>query len=374
MTSFSTDVLFQPLRIKSLQLDNRIVMAPMTRNFSPDNIPDANVAEYYRRRAAGGVGLIMSEGTTIGRPAANNYLPRIPAFHGAALDGWKKVIDAVHGAKGKMGAQLWHTGSVTSAQSGDWVPDGPAESPSGLEAPGNAYGKSMTDADIADAIAAFADAARDARLLGFDLCELHAAHGFLVDQFFWNATNRRQDNWGGRTLGERSRFAAEILKAMRAAVGPDFPIFVRVSQWKSQDYGVKLANTPDELAQWLQPLVDAGADVLDCSQRRFWEAEFPDVDGEDGLNLAGWAKKLTGAVTISVGSVGLDGDLLSAFAGQGALPASLDKLVARMERKEFDLIAVGRALLSDPLWARKIEQGDHASLQPFEPASLATLV
>ncbi|QJE00527.1 NADH:flavin oxidoreductase [Massilia forsythiae] len=365
------DILFQPFRLKTLELKNRIVMAPMTRNFSPNGIPDGAVADYYTRRAAADVGLILSEGTTIARPAAKN-LPQIPSFHGAALDGWKRVIDAVHGAGGKMGPQIWHVGSVPGPGT-DWTPDGAPESPSGLVAPGAARGVAMSDEDIADTIAAFGAAARAAKTLGFDTFELHGAHGYLIDQFFWDGTNRRDDRWGGATLAQRSRFAAEVVKAARAAVGPDFPIILRLSQWKQQDYDVKLAADPDAMTQWLLPLVEAGADVLHCSQRRFWEAEFPEIDGEQGLNFAGWAKKLTGAATISVGSVGLDGEFLSAFAGKGAAVAHLDGLLARMERGEFDLIAVGRALLADPQWAAKVKAGDQAGLTAFEPKALATL-
>ena len=107
---------------------------------------------------------------------------------------------------------------------------------------------------------------------------------------------------------------------MRAAVGPDFPVILRLSQWKQQDYAARLAETPDAMADWLLPLVEAGVDVLHCSQRRFWEPEFPEIDGEDGLNFAGWAKKLTGAATISVGSVGLSGDFIAAFGGEALEP------------------------------------------------------
>ena len=372
MTEAATDVLFQPRRIKSLELKNRIVMAPMTRNFSPNGIPDAQVVEYYRRRAAADVGLILSEGTTIARPAARN-MPQIPHFHGDSLAGWQQVIDAVHGAGGKMGPQIWHVGAVASGMT-DWLPDGAPESPSGLMGPDTPRGQAMSDEDIADTIAAFATAAADAQRVGFDVLEIHGAHGYLIDQFFWSGTNRRDDRWNGATIAERSRFAAEVVKAMRAAVGPAFPIILRVSQWKQQDFSARLAGTPDEMTQWLQPLVDAGVDILHCSQRRFWEAEFPEIDGENGLNFAGWAKKLTGAATISVGSVGLDGDMFNAFAGKGSGTSPLDKLVERMARDEFDLIAVGRALLSDPLWATKVRQGDEAGLKAFDPAAMATLV
>ncbi|MBO9602482.1 MAG: NADH:flavin oxidoreductase [Novosphingobium sp.] len=370
--SAANDVLFRPFAHKSLKLDNRIVMAPMTRTKAPAGIPGAANAAYYRRRAEGGVGLILSEGTVVGRPASRND-PNIPFFHGAeALEGWKHVIEAVHGAGGKMGPQLWHTGS-TITQSG-WEPDVPVESPSGLLAPGKPRGVAMSEEDIADTVAAFAQAAADAERLGFDTAEIHGAHGYLIDEFFWPGTNERTDRYGGATIAERSRFAAEVVAAVRAAVSPDFPIILRVSQWKQQDYDARLATTPKELEQWLLPLVEAGADIVHASQRRFWEPEFPEIDGQDGLNFAGWAKKVTGAPTISVGSVGLSGEFLAAFGGQSSHATPLDALVHRMEREEFDLIAVGRALLTDPNWAKKVKAGETDKLEGFDPASLAELV
>ncbi|AXB80019.1 NADH:flavin oxidoreductase [Novosphingobium sp. P6W] len=373
MTASATDILFRPFRIGSLELPNRIVMAPMTRSITDQGVPVAANADYYRRRAEGGVGLILSEGTVVDRPASRNDAG-IPFFHGdAALAGWKGVIDAVHGAGGRMGPQLWHTGAVKSFMT-EWTPETPVESPSGLDAPGAPRGLAMDDAAIADTIAAFARAAADAKRLGFDTIELHGAHGYLIDQFFWAGTNLRTDRYGGPTLRERSRFAAEIVAAVRAAVGPDFPIILRVSQWKQQDYEARLAETPELMADWLQPLVDAGVSVLHCSQRRFWEPEFPEIDGDKGLNFAGWAKKLTGAATISVGSVGLSGDFMAAFGGESSTSTGLDGLIERMERDEFDLIAVGRALISDPQWSAKVRAGDGADLKGFDASALAELV
>ncbi|MBT0667826.1 NADH:flavin oxidoreductase [Novosphingobium profundi] len=372
MTQSATDILFQPYKRGALELANRIVMAPMTRTMAPDGIVGPDQAAYYARRAEGGVGLILSEGTVIDRPASRNE-PGIPFFHGeAALAGWKGVIDAVHAAGGRMGPQIWHTGA-TRGMSG-WEPEVDVESPSGLNAPGEPRGKAMSEEDIADTVAAFARAAADAKRLGFDTVEIHGAHGYLIDQFFWEGTNRREDRYGGATIGERSRMAAEVVAAVRAAIGPDFPLIIRLSQWKQQDYTARLATTPDEMAAWLQPLVEAGADVLHCSQRRFWEPEFPEIDGAEGLNFAGWAKKLTGATTISVGSVGLSGEFMAAFGGETSKATGLEQLVARMERDEFDLIAVGRALISNPDWAARVRAGDAEGLKGFDPASLAELV
>lgn len=364
------DTLFSPFRFKSLALKNRIVMAPMTRSHSPGGIPTSEVAAYYQRRAAADVGLIVSEGTGVDRPASLND-PDVPRFHGQAeLAGWQGVIDAVHAVGGAMAPQLWHVGAVRSRHS-SWTPPGSYDSPSGISRPGKRFGQGMTDHEVADAIAAFARAATDAQRLGFEAVELHGAHGYLIDQFFWEGTNERTDVFGGPSLVERAKFAADILRATRAAVGPDYPIIIRISQWKQQDYAVRLARTPGELEAWLGALVDAGADILHCSQRRFWEPEFED-DGSD-LNFAGWAKKLTGQPTITVGSVGLTGEFISSFAGEGSEPASLDELLRRLVRGDFDLVGVGRALLQDPQWATKVKEGRTSELEPFRHEFMARL-
>ncbi len=368
----SVDALFRPFHLKSLALKNRIVMSPMTRSFSPGGVPTPAVAEYYRRRAEGEVGLIITEGTVVARPSARND-PAVPDFHGeAALAGWGRVAEAVHAAGGKIAPQLWHVGAARNPRT-EWRAPPPVDSPSGLASPGDAFGALMTEEAIADTIAAFGRAAADAKRLGFDCLELHGAHGYLIDQFFWSGTNQRSDRWNGATLPERARFAAEVVRAVREAIGPDYVSILRLSQWKQQDFTVRLATTPAEMEAWLTPLVEAGADVLHCSQRRFWEPEFPEVDGEAGLNFAGWAKKLTGAATISVGSVGLSADFIGAFGGQSSQPASLDNLVHRMERDEFDLIAVGRGLLADARWVPKVRAGDQEALQDFTVAALGEL-
>jgi 2,4-dienoyl-CoA reductase-like NADH-dependent reductase (Old Yellow Enzyme family) len=357
-----TNPLFEPFKLKNLTLPNRIVMAPMTRSFSPNGIPGGDVAAYYRRRAEGAVGLIVTEGTGVERTGATND-PNVPHFYGDALPGWGKVVVETHAGHGLIAPQLWHVGAARNPGN----PNPPEqESPSGLFKPGKPFGKAMNDADVADAIAAFARAAADAKRLGFDAVELHGAHGYLIDQFFWTGTNEREDRYNGPTIGERGRFAADILKAVREAVGPDFPVIIRISQWKQQDYDFKVAPTPAEMEAWLQPLVDAGADVLHCSQRRFWEPEYPEIDGDNGLNFAGWAKKITGVPTITVGSVGLSGEFIAGFGGEASQPASLDALLERLERKEFDLVGVGRALIVDPDWALKVRDGRMNELTSFD--------
>lgn len=364
----SVELLFQPFKIKNLTLPNRLVMAPMTRMFSPQGIPTDDVAAYYRRRAEGGVGLIVTEGTTVERPAARNDV-NIPYFYGDAMPAWKKVVDEVHAAGGLIAPQIWHVGSARGTAP-DWEPLGKVDTPSGMTMPGKVKHEPMTEEDIADTIAAFEASARHAREVGFDAVEIHAAHGYLIDQFFWDGLNNRADEWGGKSLPERSKLAIEIVKAMRRGLGDDIPLIIRLSQWKQQDYSVQMAKTPDEMSAWLMPLSEAGVDVFHCSQRRFWEPEF---EGSD-LNFAGWAKKLTGKPTITVGSVGLNGEFLASLTkGAGADRADLSELLRRLEREEFDLVGVGRALLSDPHWANKVRENRTDELVDFDRSHMMQL-
>lgn len=365
----NTDSLFKPFQMANLELVNRIVMAPMTRSFSPNNVPNEAVVDYYRRRAEGGVGLIITEGTCVGHKAATGY-PNVPFMAGEApLAGWKKVVDAVHAAGAKIAPQLWHVGGVRRP---GVEGDEPGHSPSGMARPGKVTGHAMTQQDIDEVVAAFAQAAKDAKAIGFDAVEIHGAHGYLIDEFFWEGTNKRDDQYGG-DLVQRSRFAIEVIKAVREAVGPDFPIILRWSQWKQQDYGARLVETPEQLEAFIKPLSDAGVDIFHCSTRRFWEPEF---EGSD-LNLAGWVRKITGKPCITVGSVGLNADFLPEAGDvdfKDAEPASLDNLIQRMDNEEFDLVAVGRALIANPDWVNKIQQNQSNELVAYDKSMLQRLV
>ncbi len=362
--------LFQPYTLGSLCTANRIVMAPMTRNFSPGNIPGDNVVEYYRRRAAGGVGLIITEGTCIDHIAASGY-PDVPYFHGdAALAGWKKVVEAVHAEGGKIAAQLWHVGGMRKAGT---PPEGDVDgyTPSGMNIPGKVRRHVMSAADIHDVIESFARGAAAAREVGFDAVEIHGAHGYLLDQFFWEGTNIRTDGYGG-SIENRARFCREIIEAVKNELRDELPISLRISQWKQQDYMARLVATPEELARLVMPLSDAGVDIFHCSTRRFWEPEFSGSE----LNLAGWVKKITGKPSITVGSVGLNADFIpleGETTFREAEPASLDQLMERMNRGEFDLVAVGRALIANPDWANAVKEGRLDELRAFEKEQLFTL-
>ena len=330
-------------------------------------MPGADVADYYSRRAENGVGLIITEGTLINHPAATDD-PRIPNFHGEeALAGWKRVVDAVHEAGGRIMPQLWHIG-MTRKNSSLPHPEAPSVGPSGLNLAGEQVNEPMTQVEIDQIVQAYAQAAADAKRIGFDGIELHGAHGYLIDQFLWEKTNQRTDKYGG-DLVARTRFAVEIIEACRRAVGPDFPIMIRLSQWKSSEFTAKLAATPELLEQMLTPLVEAGVDIFHCSTRRFWEPEF---EGSS-LNFAGWVKKLTGKPTITVGSVGLDDEFTSSFRGKSAGTSDINELLVRLEQNEFDLVAIGRALLVDPAWADKVRNGRFTDLLPFTVDALRQL-
>ena len=366
--SRAAEILSRPVALNGLTVPNRIVMAPMTRQFSPGGVPGEDVRSYYARRAAAGVGLIVTEGTYVGHESAGQS-DRVPRFHGAEqLAGWAEVADAVHAAGGTIVPQLWHIGMVRKDGEPPYA-DAPAVGPSGIRLDGTeGTGKAMTRADLDDVIGAFAEAAAAAERVGFDGIELHGAHGYLLDQFLWAGTNRRTDGYGGDPVA-RTKFASEIVAAVRETVSPDFPVLLRYSQWKQDAYEARLAQTPQELEAILAPLAAAGVDAFHASTRRYW---LPEFEGSD-LNLAGWTKKLTGKPTITVGSVGLDGDFISGFMGEGAPVQGIDNLLDRLERDEFDLVAVGRALLQDPEWAAKVLGGRFDEVKPYDAAALKTL-
>ena len=367
----SIEALFSPVALGNLELKNRIAMAPMTRWRSPGQIPGEDVAGYYRRRAENDVGLIITEGTTIDHPVSS-YSVRVPAFNGPALDGWRRVADGVHEAGGKIIPQLWHVGIMRDPRIDEYPnADLPSVSPSGLYKPGGKMVfEPMSHAEIQAVTDSFARAASDARELGFDGIELHGAHGYLIDQFLWDKLNKREaSDYGGNAI-ERTRFAVEVIAAVRVAVGNDFPVSLRISQWKQQDYSARLAETPELLKAIFQPIADAGVDIFHCSERRYWETEF---EGSD-MNLAGWIKQLTGRATITVGSIGLAGPMSVTDIGERAgVSTDLEPLARRIAAGEFDIAAVGRALLVDPAWARKVREGRFDELLPFDKAALETL-
>ncbi len=351
-------LLFSPATVAGLNLRNRVAMSPMTRSFSVSGIPGQNVADYYRRRAEAGVGLIFTEGTYIAHSSAGDgsHVPRLESA--ATVDAWRVVTDAVHAAGTPIFSQLWHMG--LSPIPGKMVDRSRRLiGPSGRDGTGRQVDAPMTTREMAAIVEAFGYSAEAARRAGFDGIEIHAGHGYMLDQFFWELTNTRTDGYGG-SIENRARLAAEVVAECRSRVGPDFPISIRISQWKISDFEARVARTPDEMERWLRPIVDAGVDILHCSQRRFWEPEFQGSD----LNMAGWAKKLTGKPTITVGSVTIQGEGSESY----PVPAQLDRLEEMLARGDFDLVAVGRAILQNPGWIDAVRLGRADELVPFNRA------
>lgn len=369
------DILFRPITLHGMPLRNRIVMAPMTRVFATDQgVPTPQMAEYYRRRAAGEVGLIVTEGTIVDHPSAG-YDRNIPALSTPAqVAGWRQVVDAVHSEGGKIAPQLWHVGRQRTLKKAPF-PDAPTLSSGDLRSripssSGTPYARprAMTLGEIHDTQHAFARSAALAREAGFDALEIHGAHGYLVDQFLWAGANNRTDDYGG-CLENRVRFAAELVAQVRQAVGDGFPILFRFSQWKADDYYARIAETPEELAFILNALAAAGVNCFHASQRDHAEKAFP----PSPLNLAGWAEKLAGLPAVSVGKVALSGEFTSTFKGEESELRPMDAVVEQMERGDYSLVAIGRALIADPDLPKKLREGRFDEVIPFRRDMLRTL-
>ena len=378
------DPLLTPFALGPLHLRNRFVMAPMTRNCCPGGVPGADVAAYYRRRAEADVGLVVTEGVGIDHPnaigAGSMGEHDVPVMHGdAALAGWRAVINGVHEAGGKIMPQLWHMGpirlsgtgpspeSLSARPSGLWGPTDKAILPPAYMDQVRAPTAAMSDSDIGDIVAAYARSAANAYAVGFDGVAIHGAHGYLIDSFLWPLTNRRDDAWGG-TITRRSAFAVAAVRAIRAATAPDFPIIFRFSQWKLQDYAARNVSSPLELAAMLGPISDAGVDMFDASTRIFSTPAFAGSD----RTLAGWAREVTGKPVMAVGGIGLSRDLQSSFSAETRVVNNLAAVVERFDRGEFDLVAVGRALLMDPQWVRKMRTGEEPA--PFRLEAYSSLI
>lgn len=218
------DTLFRPLQVGALELPHRIVMAPLTRARATDRVPNALMAEYYLQRA--GAALIVSEATVI---SAQGYgWHGAPAIYtGEQVAGWRRVTDAVHEAGGRMFLQLWHMGRISHP---DYHDGGLPVAPSPIAATGEAHtptGKkpfvvphALTRSEIAAIVEDYAAATRRARDAGFDGVEIHGANSYLIDQFLRDASNRRDDEYGG-SIENRLRFLREVVEAVTAAWSVD---------------------------------------------------------------------------------------------------------------------------------------------------------
>jgi len=340
-----SNTLFTPATLGTLPLQNRIVMAPMTRSRAIGNVPNELMEKYYRLRA--GAGLIISEGVA---PSPNGLgYARIPGlFNDAQQQGWKCVNDGVHQAGGKIFVQLMHTGRVShpaNMQAGARV-----LAPSPLAAPGEMWTDSsgqqphpvpeeMTEADIAQTIAEYAAAAQRAIAAGFDGVELHAANGYLIDQFLNTASNQRNDRWGG-SVENRIRFAVEIAKAAVAAIGAG-RIGMRISP-----YGVFNGMAPDAE-------MDALYDQLIKELNAIGLVYIHIVDHSS-----------MGAPEVSPA---LKAKIRAAFNGSYILSGGYDlaRANADLDAQCGDLVAFGRPFISNPDLVAKLGNGSELVAPDF---------
>ena len=345
-----TQTLFTPAALGQLQLKNRIVMAPMTRCRAIGNVPNELMERYYGLRA--GAGLIITEGTS---PSPNGLgYARIPGlFSDAQVQGWKRVTDAVHARGGRMFVQLMHTGRVSHPA--NTPPGSRVLAPSALALSGEMWTDSkglqpypvpaaMTEDDIALTIGEYANAARRAIDAGFDGVELHAANGYLIDQFLNASTNKREDRWGG-SIGNRIRFAVEIAKAVAAAIGAE-RVGMRISP-----YGVFNDAAPDAETDALYGLLIAELNriglvyihVVDHSSMGA-----PEVSAELKARIRADFK---GCYILS--------------GGYDAARANADLVADR-----GDLVAFGRPFISNPDLVQKLQNG--TALAAPDPATFYT--
>jgi 2,4-dienoyl-CoA reductase-like NADH-dependent reductase (Old Yellow Enzyme family) len=360
-------ILFTPVTINGTTFRNRWVMPAMQRGMCVDGAPTAELAAYYARRAQGGVALVIGESAAIDHPSAT-VQPTSARLTEATRDGWAACVDGVRAHGGEMLLQLWHEGAMRT--------DGQALSASGLAHPGKQSGRAATLDELAAIRDGFVRSALIAQSVGACGVEVHAAHGYFLDQFLWHGTNVRDDGYGGPDIAQRARFPAEIVAAIRAACGPDFVISLRFSQWKEVDYAARVAPTPQDLATMAALLRNAGVDVLHASTRRFWEPEWPELKLADERNLAGWTRA-SGLPVITVGSVGLDTDVMDVFmkaVDPGPRVAeAIGELAAGMAADHYDMVAVGRALIGDPDFVAKVAAGNYAAIRTFRRDDLGKL-
>lgn len=338
-------MLFIPTQLGSLPLKNRIVMAPLTRSRAIGNLPNELMAQYYRLRAD--AGLIITEGTS---PSPNGLgYPRIPGlFNEEQVQGWRRVTDGVHQAGGRIFVQLMHTGRVSHPAN---MPAGASVlAPSPVAVPGEMWTdtdgmqphpvpREMSEADITQSIAEYAASAKLAMQAGFDGVELHAANGYLIDQFLNTASNQRHDRWGG-PIGNRIRFAVEVARATVAAIGPE-RVGMRISP-----YGVFNAQVPDA--------------EMDALYLRL-------IDELNALGLLYIHVVDHSAMGAPEVSPELKAKIRAAFNGQYILSGGYDvaRADADLDAQRGDLVAFGRPFISNPDLVAKLRSGQELVAPDF---------
>jgi 2,4-dienoyl-CoA reductase-like NADH-dependent reductase (Old Yellow Enzyme family) len=340
-----THPVLEPTRIRGLRLNNRAVVAPMTRaSTHGDGVPTAEMARYYARFAAGGFGLIITEGTYLDEKHSQAYRNQPAIVTARQVDGWRAVTRSVHAADSRIVLQLMHAGALSQHNRHRTTTIAPsAVVPKGAKMP--AYDGdgpfplpvAATPSDIEEAIDGFAASAVRAQEAGFDAVEVHAANGYLIDQFLTAYTNLRDDSYGGDPE-RRARFAAEVVSAVRRAVGPEFPVGIRLSQTKVNDFDYRWPGGAAEAETIFRAVAAAGADYLHlASEGRDWPGT---ATLDTGLTVTALAKAATGLPVIANGVMHDPALARTVLTNHGA-----------------DLVAVGRGALANPDWPRQVATG-----------------
>ncbi len=329
--------LFSPIAINGMTLNNRAVMPPMGTGYGN---ADATVGErlirYLARRARGGTGLIITEVCAVD-PRGKGFPTEIGVWSDEFIPGLASLTRAIHGEGGKIALQLHHAGRETFPAAAGGMPEAPSPIPSVVL---GQPCQEMSRERIAEMVEAFARAAGRAKQAGFDAVEIHGAHGYLLNQFLSPFSNQRSDEFGG-SEENRSRFVLEIVAAVRKAVGPAFPVIIRVSTDEMIRGGYGLG-----FMQGLAPqLVAAGVDAIHASVGVYstpGNLSIASLDTEAGFNLFR-ARAIKEAVSVPVIGVGRIND-----------PRLADRAIAA---GDADLISFGRQHLTDPDFVRKARAG-----------------
>jgi 2,4-dienoyl-CoA reductase-like NADH-dependent reductase (Old Yellow Enzyme family)/thioredoxin reductase len=329
--------LFSPIRVKKMEIPNRIVMPPMGTNLgNPDGtVSEANLA-YMKRRARGGAGLIITEISAI-HPSGMAIPSELGSYDDRFIPGLKMLADVIHSHGSKAVLQLHHTGreSLFLLKAGKAIAPSPIRSLVFGMTP-----REMTREEIQELIAAFGAAAFRAKQAGFDAVEVHGAHGYLLTQFLSALSNQRTDEYGG-DLSNRSRFIREVLQAVRRRVGEDFPVSLRLS---AEEF-IKGGYTVEDLKPLLPEWVKDGADIIHASLGTHGSPggiTSAPIEYPPGFNV-GRAKRIKEIVNVPVIGVGRFTDLPLA-----------DEVIGR---GDADLVAFGRQFLADPDFILKSREG-----------------
>ena len=335
------EILFRPFNHRKIQLKGRIVMAP-GHDAAP---PHPRQEQYYKLRAEHDIALIISEPLAIDDPAAAVTEDSPSLTGGTTLRHWKSICRAVHINDCKIAPQLYHAGMARNSDSFQAPTAVPPVGPSGIHPVTlQQISEPMTRQRMDEIKASFGRAAACAKLLGFDAVEIQGSGGFLIDQFLWKETNQRTDEYGGSIAG-RVRFACEVVHAVRKAVGRNFPIIFRISQWNPGHNEARLVNSAHEMEELLHPLSEAGVDIFHCASTHYAR---PALEGNP-LTLAAWVRLLTGKPTICIGSIDHTAPHLA---------RTLEELIHHIRANAFDLISLEHPLHIDPAWASKLRRGE----------------